>query len=181
MEVAEAKKLRDLERENDELKKRVAERSLDNRVLKELNSKRMMSPADRCRGAEHLEKVLGVSERRACQGVAISRTTKRRPSGRIEENEWVCRAHERSERYPRFDRDACVVPSQNQQLGRPNGKKCANVTVGRCARALHLRVDRLRHNRREDSGCRDPGCLVRRRIPSLRAILTGRRTPESAR
>jgi putative transposase len=40
MEVAEAKKLRDLERENGELKKRVAELSLDNRMLKELNSKR---------------------------------------------------------------------------------------------------------------------------------------------
>jgi putative transposase len=40
MEVAEAKKLRDLERENSELKKMVAELSLDNRMLKELNSKK---------------------------------------------------------------------------------------------------------------------------------------------
>ncbi len=40
MEVAEAKKLRDLERENGELKKMVAELSLDNRMLKELNSKK---------------------------------------------------------------------------------------------------------------------------------------------
>ncbi len=62
----------------------------------------MVSLADRRRGAEHLEKVLGVSERRACQVVAISRTTKRRPSGRIEENELVRRVHELSERYPRF-------------------------------------------------------------------------------
>ncbi len=38
MEVSEAKKLRDLERENSELKKMVAELSLDNRMLKELNS-----------------------------------------------------------------------------------------------------------------------------------------------
>ena len=36
----EAKKLRDLERENSELKKMVAELSLDNRLLKELNSKK---------------------------------------------------------------------------------------------------------------------------------------------
>ena len=40
MEVAEARKLRDLERENSELKKMVAELSLDNRMLKELNSKK---------------------------------------------------------------------------------------------------------------------------------------------
>ena len=40
MEVSEAKKLRDLEKENSELKRMVAELSLDNRALKELNSKK---------------------------------------------------------------------------------------------------------------------------------------------
>ena len=40
MDVSEARKLRDLERENSELKKMVAELSLDNRMLKELNSKK---------------------------------------------------------------------------------------------------------------------------------------------
>ena len=40
MEVSEAKKLRDLEKENSELKKMGAELSLDNRMLKDLNSKK---------------------------------------------------------------------------------------------------------------------------------------------
>ena len=40
MEVSEAKKLRDLERENSELKRMVAELSLDNRALKELHEKK---------------------------------------------------------------------------------------------------------------------------------------------
>ncbi len=40
MEISEAKKLRALEQENSELKKMVAELSLDNRLLKELNSKK---------------------------------------------------------------------------------------------------------------------------------------------
>ena len=40
LEVSEAKKLRELERENGELKKMVAELSLDNRLLKELNQKK---------------------------------------------------------------------------------------------------------------------------------------------
>ena len=40
MDVSEARKLRDLERENSELKKMVAELSLDNRMLKELNEKK---------------------------------------------------------------------------------------------------------------------------------------------
>ena len=39
LEVSEARKLKDLERENAERKKMVAELSLDNRMLKDLNSK----------------------------------------------------------------------------------------------------------------------------------------------
>ncbi len=62
----------------------------------------MVSLADRRRGAEHLERTLVVSERRACQVVEIARSTKRRPSGRVEENKLVMKIHELSERYPRF-------------------------------------------------------------------------------
>ena len=40
MEVAEAKRLKGLEKENAELKKMRAEAMLDNRVLKEINSKK---------------------------------------------------------------------------------------------------------------------------------------------
>ena len=40
MDVSEAKKLRDLERENAELKRMVAEQALDIRMLKDLNSKK---------------------------------------------------------------------------------------------------------------------------------------------
>ena len=40
MEVSEAKKLRELERENSELKKMVADLSLDIRMLKDVNSKK---------------------------------------------------------------------------------------------------------------------------------------------
>ena len=39
MDVSEAKKLRELERENTELKKRISELSLDVRMPKDLNSK----------------------------------------------------------------------------------------------------------------------------------------------
>ena len=40
MDVSEAKRLKALERENSELKKRVADLSLDVRMLKDLNSKK---------------------------------------------------------------------------------------------------------------------------------------------
>ena len=62
----------------------------------------MVSLADRRRGAKHLEGAFAVSERRACQVVEIARSTKRRPSGRIEEAALVARIHELSVRYPRF-------------------------------------------------------------------------------
>ena len=62
----------------------------------------MVSLAERRRGAEYLEQTHAVSERRACQVVAIARSTKRRPSGRIEEAKLVSRIHEFSEQYPRW-------------------------------------------------------------------------------
>jgi putative transposase len=40
MEVSEAKRLRELERENGELKRIVADLTLDNRMLKDVNSKK---------------------------------------------------------------------------------------------------------------------------------------------
>ncbi len=40
MDVSEAKRLKELERENSELKKMVAEQALDIRMLKDLNSKK---------------------------------------------------------------------------------------------------------------------------------------------
>lgn len=40
MDVAEARKLRELEKENSELKKMVAEQALDIRMLKEINQKK---------------------------------------------------------------------------------------------------------------------------------------------
>jgi putative transposase len=40
MDVADAKRLKALEKENTELKKMLAEAMLDNRVLKEINSKK---------------------------------------------------------------------------------------------------------------------------------------------
>ena len=62
----------------------------------------MVSLAERRRGAEYLESAHAVSERRACQVVGVARSTKRRPSGRIEEVALVARIHELSEQYPRF-------------------------------------------------------------------------------
>ena len=62
----------------------------------------MVSLAERRRGAEYLEGAHAVSERRACQVIGIARSTKRRPSGRIEQCALVARVHALSQKYPRF-------------------------------------------------------------------------------
>ena len=62
----------------------------------------MVSLAERRRGAEHLEAEHGVSERRACQVIGLARSTKRRPSGHLEEAKRIRRVHELTERYLRF-------------------------------------------------------------------------------
>jgi transposase InsO family protein len=62
----------------------------------------MVSLAEQRRGAEYLEGAYAVSERRACQVVEIARSTKRRPSGRIEEAALVAKIHSLSDLYPRF-------------------------------------------------------------------------------
>jgi len=49
-----------------------------------------------------LERAYAVSERRACRVVDVPRSTKRRPSGRVEARKLVSRIHELSARYPRF-------------------------------------------------------------------------------
>ena len=62
----------------------------------------MVSLAERRRAAEYLEGAYAVGERRACKVIVIDRSTKRRPSGRIEEHTLLAKIHELSERYPRF-------------------------------------------------------------------------------
>ena len=49
MEINEARRLKDLERENAELKKMLAESLLKNRVLEAVWEKKMVSPGHRCR------------------------------------------------------------------------------------------------------------------------------------
>ena len=80
----------------------------------------MVSLAERRRGAECLETEHSVSERRACQVIGICRSSKRRPSGRIEEAKLVRRVHELSERYPRFGyrKIHAVLRSEGFAIGR---------------------------------------------------------------
>jgi putative transposase len=65
LEVSEARRLKVLEDENARLKKLLAETMLDNTMLKDIASKKMVAPAARREAVVHLCDTHGVSQRRA--------------------------------------------------------------------------------------------------------------------
>ena len=62
----------------------------------------MVSLAERRRVVSYLQGEHGVSERRACQVIGMSRSTQRRRPGRDDEAQLVAVIHELSARFPRF-------------------------------------------------------------------------------
>lgn len=102
----------------------------------------MVSLAERGRGANHLETEHGVSERRACQVVGISRSAKHRPSGRIEKARLVRRVHELSERYTRWGYREIrrILRTEGAAIGRDRLhllRKREGLRVARKARERH--------------------------------------------
>ncbi|TMG01584.1 MAG: IS3 family transposase [Chloroflexi bacterium] len=77
MEVSEARRLRALEDENRQLKRIVAEQALDNRVLKDLLFKKLLTPAARRQAVCHCREGWWLSERHACRLVGIGRSSLR--------------------------------------------------------------------------------------------------------
>ncbi|MDI4635889.1 IS3 family transposase [Pelomonas sp. V22] len=74
LEVADVKRLKALELENSRLKKLLAEATLDNAILKEINAKKLVSPlARRAQVAFARERCLSL--RRACGLIGMSRST----------------------------------------------------------------------------------------------------------
>jgi hypothetical protein len=67
--LSDAKRLKALEDENAKLKKLLAEAMLDNAMLKDIASKKMVTPAARRESVAHLRVVYEVSERRACSAL----------------------------------------------------------------------------------------------------------------
>ncbi|MCA1738596.1 MAG: IS3 family transposase [Actinobacteria bacterium] len=77
MSSQEAKRLKELEKENARLKKLLAEKELDIDMLKEVKSGKLLSPSRRRRAVKHLQKNFEVSERRACQVLGQPRSSQR--------------------------------------------------------------------------------------------------------
>ena len=77
MPIAQAKRLKALERENGQLKKLVADLSLDNAILKGSRPGKLLSPSRRRQVISQVCEALHVSVRRACRVLGQARTTQR--------------------------------------------------------------------------------------------------------
>nr|WP_322509195.1 IS3 family transposase [Anaerolinea sp.] len=88
MRTDQARRLKELEKENARLRKVVADLTLDMEILKEGQRVKMTSPAKRREAVEQVRKVFEVSERRACRVIRQPRSTQRRtPEKRSDEEQ----------------------------------------------------------------------------------------------
>ncbi|WP_420822875.1 IS3 family transposase [Sphingomonas solaris] len=153
LEVSDAKRLRALEEENARLKRLLADTMLDNAGLKDLLSKKLVTPAAKRQAVAHLQATLGMSERRACMVVGADRTSMRYRSCRADDGDLRSRL--------------CELAQQRRRFG---------------YRRLHvlLRRDGITINRKKTRRLyREEGLTVRRRKGRKRAV--GARAPAPVR
>jgi len=77
LKVSQARRLKELERENTRLKRAVADLTLDKLILKEAVEGKQLSPARRRQCVDRIRKRLDVSERRVCHMIGQPRSTQR--------------------------------------------------------------------------------------------------------
>ncbi|WP_156340071.1 IS3 family transposase [Sphingomonas sp. Leaf17] len=102
LEVSDAKRLRALEEENARLKRLLADTMLDNAGLKDLLSKKLVTPAAKREAVAHLQTALGMSERRACAVVGADRKSMRYRSSRADDGDLRSRLRELAQQRRRF-------------------------------------------------------------------------------
>lgn len=104
MKAEEAKRLKQLEGENQRLKKLVAVQASDIGMLKEGGGK-LLTPGRRRRAVDTLQQQFGVSQRRACRRAGQNRSTQRkqpRPAPCDENERLACRLREIAKEHPRW-------------------------------------------------------------------------------
>jgi putative transposase len=103
MSTSEAKRLKELEKENARLKKLLAEKELDTRHLKGGEQGKLLSPTRRRAAVEHVGRQLGVSERRACRAIGQPRSSQRYAGRKAERDRRLAkRMVELSRENPRY-------------------------------------------------------------------------------
>ncbi|NOX94508.1 MAG: IS3 family transposase [Alphaproteobacteria bacterium] len=87
MKVEQAKKLKDLEKENGRLKRLLADAELDKAILKEAAGGKLVGPSRKREFIEHACDMPGVSERRACRLLHQHRSTQWRKPKRADDDD----------------------------------------------------------------------------------------------
>lgn len=80
--MSEARRLRELESENAELKRLLADAMLDQAALKDLLAKKVLTPAAKRQAVAYLQACRGMSDRRACRVIDPDRKSVRYRSTR---------------------------------------------------------------------------------------------------
>ncbi|UMA67067.1 IS3 family transposase (plasmid) [Roseivivax marinus] len=87
LKTDQVKRLKELEKENERLRKAVSDLTLEKLILREAAFGKLLSPARRRACVEHVRQKLGVSERFACRVLGQHRSTQRKaPQGRADED-----------------------------------------------------------------------------------------------
>ncbi|MGC5780216.1 IS3 family transposase [Methylobacterium sp. NFXW15] len=99
----QVRRMKDLETENQRLRKAIADLTLDKLILQEAAPGKLTSPARRRACIEHVRTVLKVSERRACKALGQHRSTQRKaPRGKDDEAALVAELIEFARSYGRY-------------------------------------------------------------------------------
>ncbi|WDI41526.1 IS3 family transposase [Bremerella sp. P1] len=126
----QAKRLKELEKENARLKRLLADAELDKAILKEAAFGKLLSPDKRRRFVEHVRDTLGrerVSERRACRVLGQPRSTQRRVR-------WV------PDDEPRLVREMIELA---EQYGRYGYRRITEMLRRKGWQVNHKRIERL--------------------------------------
>ncbi|WAJ26113.1 IS3 family transposase [Antarcticirhabdus aurantiaca] len=103
LKVDQVKRLKELEKENERLRKAVSDLTLEKLILKEAAFGKLVSPARRRQCIEHVMKKHGVKERLACRVLGQHRSTQRKaPKGRADDAALRADIIELATRYGRY-------------------------------------------------------------------------------
>ncbi|MDP9474380.1 MAG: IS3 family transposase [Actinomycetota bacterium] len=158
MSSSDAKRLKELEKENARLKKLLAEKELDIDLLKEVKPGKLLSPIRRREAVMHLQKTFEVSERRACRVLDQPRSSQRYVSTKAgKDTALVERMVALSQQNPRYGyRRVWAL------LGREGWAVNKKKRVQRLWREAGLKVPAARERKRRRLGSSENGCTRRR-------------------
>ncbi|MGE0056153.1 MAG: IS3 family transposase [Hyphomicrobium sp.] len=103
LQMDQVKRMKELEQENQRLRKAVSDLTLDKMILAEAAKGKLLSPSRRRQCIDHVRDTLKVSERRACTVLGQHRSTQRKvPNGREDEERLTADTIELARQYGRY-------------------------------------------------------------------------------